>query len=118
MVSETRKREGPQLLLRFAEGSDLRDRLNAIAAANNRSLTAEILHRLEQSFSDLSDSPSMKLLLRGKGRAGADLEQRLTRLEKKVADLQVPDFANGILLEETDANGNVRVVVWKVKPNE
>lgn len=47
---ETRKREGQQLLLRFTEGSDLREKLEECAKANNRSLTGEILHRLEHSI--------------------------------------------------------------------
>lgn len=50
MVNAPRKREGQQLLLRFPEGSELRDRLKGIADANNRTLTAEIIHRLEASL--------------------------------------------------------------------
>jgi tetrahydromethanopterin S-methyltransferase subunit G len=53
MTSEHRKPQtGKQLLLRFAEGSDLRDRLDQIARANGRSTTAEVLLRLEASLGD------------------------------------------------------------------
>lgn len=52
MVNERRKQTGQQLLLRFPEGSDLRDRLEAIARVNNRSTTAEALLRLEKSLKD------------------------------------------------------------------
>lgn len=48
---DSRKREGQQLLLRFPDGSDLRKRLELCADANNRSLTGEIIHRLEMSMS-------------------------------------------------------------------
>ena len=50
MVGDARKRGGPQLLLRFPEGSDLRERLDVAAKENNRSLSAEIVHRLEISL--------------------------------------------------------------------
>lgn len=50
MTSDTRKREGQQLLLRFPEGSDLRERLEECAKANSRSLTGEIIQRLEASL--------------------------------------------------------------------
>lgn len=56
MAVETRKREGQQLLLRFPEGSDLRDRLDECARTNNRSLTGEIIHRLEMSMSTAATS--------------------------------------------------------------
>lgn len=47
MVKDRRERKGPQLLLRFEDGSDLRDRLNAVAKANGQTLSAEIVRRLE-----------------------------------------------------------------------
>lgn len=50
MGGGTAKRGGAQLLLRFPESSDLRERLNMLAVGNNRSLTAEIVHRLEASL--------------------------------------------------------------------
>lgn len=52
MESDSRRREGAQLLLRFAEGSDLREVLRKKAAQNGRTLTAEILYRLEKSLED------------------------------------------------------------------
>jgi hypothetical protein len=48
--ADARKRDGAQLLLRFTEGSDLRETLKRKAALNGRTLTAEIIFRLEQSL--------------------------------------------------------------------
>lgn len=45
------------MLIRFPEGSDLRERLEERAKANSRSLTAEILHRLETSLGDATILP-------------------------------------------------------------
>src|SRR4051812_36331276 len=79
---ESRKREGQQLLLRFPEGSNIRDRLDELARENNRSLTAEIIHRLTASIEDSSDARSVvaaRRLLSGTDQL--ELEQRLSKLE-------------------------------------
>ncbi|MET4688841.1 Arc family DNA-binding protein [Sinorhizobium fredii] len=52
MANDRRKQTGQQLLLRFQEGTNLRDRLEQIARANGRSTTAEVLLRLERSLKD------------------------------------------------------------------
>ena len=89
-----RKREGQQLLLRFAEGSDLRDRLQEVAKANNRTMTQEILFRLEASLSDESSiKPKMpegglKFLTATKGQSIAKLDARLNELEQRVRTLE------------------------------
>lgn len=49
-MADERGRDGKRLLLRFPEGSDLKERLEEVASGNARSLTAEILFRLEQSL--------------------------------------------------------------------
>lgn len=77
MVNAPRKREGQQLLLRFPEGSDLRDTLKNIADTNNRTLTAEIIHRLEASLE--ADVPDFT-------KPGPD--ERLTALESEVNALK------------------------------
>ncbi|WP_276118377.1 Arc family DNA-binding protein [Pararhizobium qamdonense] len=76
MEDEKRKREGAQLLLRFNEGSDMRETLKRIAALNGRTLTAEILYRLEQSLEG-----DDKLVNVSRGAKFDDFEQRLTALE-------------------------------------
>ena len=53
MAGEKRKQAGQPMLIRFPEGSDLRQRLEEKAQANNRSLTAEIMWRLERSLDGL-----------------------------------------------------------------
>ncbi|OBQ67792.1 Arc family DNA-binding protein [Mesorhizobium erdmanii] len=50
MTEERRKQAGHQMQIRFPEGSGLRERLMDLARANNRSLTAEIMYRLEMSM--------------------------------------------------------------------
>ena len=51
------RQAGHQMKIRFPEGTDLRDRLMERAKANNRSLTAEIMWRLEISL-----DPNAKVL--------------------------------------------------------
>ncbi|MBS7545715.1 Arc family DNA-binding protein [Ancylobacter oerskovii] len=56
-------REDPQLKLRLTEG--MKDRITAAARQNNRSVNAEIVARLEGSFSSsISGLPADMLLLR------------------------------------------------------
>lgn len=50
MVNAPKKREGDQLMIRFPPGSDLRERLHKAADENRRSLSAEVIHRLEMSL--------------------------------------------------------------------
>lgn len=89
-----RKREGQQLLLRFAEGSDLRDRLQEIAKANNRTMTQEILFRLEASLSEepsikpVTPEGGLKFLTATKGQSIAKLDARLNELEQRVRTLE------------------------------
>lgn len=49
-MTDEKRRTSSQLLLRFPEASDLRQRLEEISQRNNRSLTKEIIFRLEQSL--------------------------------------------------------------------
>ncbi|MUZ63473.1 Arc family DNA-binding protein [Agrobacterium vitis] len=53
MVQDSHSRKLDQYIIRFPDG--MRDRLKQEAAENNRSLNAEIIHRLEQSFATLPD---------------------------------------------------------------
>lgn len=46
----------------FRMPTELRDRLREAAEANNRSVTAELVHRLEQSFA-IADSPEKEIHL-------------------------------------------------------
>lgn len=82
---------GKQLLLRFPEGSDLRDRLEVVARANSRSTTAEALLRLEASFREEHERSTLALQrissIRLTGTPDPVLE-RLTVLEQQVAELQ------------------------------
>ncbi|HWJ69165.1 MAG TPA: Arc family DNA-binding protein [Sphingobium sp.] len=73
MAKEQPKREGKQLLLRFSERSDLRERLSAVADQNNRSLSAEIIFRLEASLQGWQQANVLP---------DPDIEGRLGALEK------------------------------------
>ncbi|KQN87815.1 hypothetical protein ASF03_02190 [Rhizobium sp. Leaf68] len=86
MATETRKREGQQLLLRFTDGSDLRDRLDECARANNRSLTGEILFRLEASLQTGIVTPVDENPV--KTSDFARLEEKVKRLEERLANME------------------------------
>ena len=97
MTAERRKPQtGKQLLLRFAEGSDLRDRLDRIAKANGRSTTAEVLLRLEASLQAEEETGGLSFVQTVKAAAAKaasgdpDLEARVSELEKVVKALQQP----------------------------
>lgn len=93
-MSETRKREGQQLLLRFADGSDLKDRLQEVAKLNNRTLTQEILFRLESSLEvdTGADAPTeggkLMFATRSKAKAQFELAKRMDALEARVSALE------------------------------
>ena len=93
-MGEARKREGQQLLLRFADGSDLKDRLQEVAKLNNRTLTQEILFRLESSLEadvnadDPADRAELGLVTFHKKKASRALAQRLDALEARVSALE------------------------------
>lgn len=61
MVTARKKQAGQPMLIRFSDGSDLRERLEERAKSSNRSLTAEILHRLETSLGDATVLPTENL---------------------------------------------------------
>jgi len=95
MAIERRKpQRGKQLLLRFAEGSDLRERLDKIAKENGRSTTAEVLLRLEASLQAEQKTGGLSFVKTAKTTAAKarfydpDLEARVSELEKAVNALQ------------------------------
>lgn len=61
-------RNDPQVNLRMS--ADLKDMLDQAAAENKRSLTAEIVARLEETFtrSEVEDGPIFNIVLDAKGR--------------------------------------------------
>src|SRR3546814_5673298 len=94
MTAERRKPQtGKQLLLRFAEGSDLRDRLDQIAKANGRATTAEVLLRLEASLqaeekTGLSFVQTIKAATVKTASDDPNMEARISELENAVKALQ------------------------------
>jgi Arc-like DNA binding domain len=101
MNSDKKKREGDQLLLRFNEGSNMRESLKRIAALNGRTLTAEILYRLERSLEQdsavstpeqagdvmMSEIENLRMMLHGESNARQALAHRTTELETAIANV-------------------------------
>lgn len=77
------KREGQQLLLRFPEKSDLRDRLEVVAKTNGRSLSAEIIQRLEASLADNDPMEMIRKEMEHLSFQMRGLESRIFQLEAK-----------------------------------
>ncbi|MBL9062591.1 hypothetical protein [Tabrizicola sp.] len=87
MAVGRRKQAGEQLLVRFAEGSDLRSRLEAAAKANNRTVTKEVIHRLEASL--VEEGKALE-----KSQASGLIKLpvptgKITKLENQLVDLEV-----------------------------
>ncbi len=93
-MERPKKREGHQLLLRFAEGSDLRDRLQQAAAANNRTLTQEILFRLEGSLQadtvehEPKRTGGLSFMQTAKGLSLVSLHERVEALAARIKALE------------------------------
>lgn len=83
-MADSRKRIGDQLLIRFDEGSDLRDRLDKVARANSRSLSAEIIHRLEESLRQEDETWLEKAKNSPIGRLRREMMLVESRLEEQV----------------------------------
>ncbi|WP_040591789.1 Arc family DNA-binding protein [Mesorhizobium metallidurans] len=89
--------------IRFPEGSDLRDRLNEAARLNNRSLTAEIMHRLEMSIAGIEARlGGNERGIRDVGDLSSDQDDRLWELSASVERLedQVATILNRIGLPD------------------
>lgn len=82
MVNEDTRR-GKRLLLRFPEKTDLYELLDGLSKKNGRSLTKEIIFRLEKSINeDVERSPIMKL----QTSPLIELEMKVERNEEKFED--------------------------------
>lgn len=89
MAKEQPKREGKQLLLRFPEKSDLRDWLSDAAERNNRSLSAEIIFRLEASRQDEAGHGPLAWAKATKGGNAIDpVQAQIDDLKARVAALE------------------------------
>lgn len=95
MINDGRKMGG-QLLLRFPETSDLRQCLQELADKNNRTLTSEIIHRLELSIdrdgmrgplAKIQTSPTIQLEKR-LGKIEIDLEEQIDNVRERVSELE------------------------------
>jgi len=106
MVNGPRRREGDQLLIRFPAGSDIRARLAQAAEANKRSLSSEVVHRLEFSLAvDVTVHET-----------GYDVEHGLGTPEWNAAMLRrKPNDASGTPLTERVAALEERVIALEAK---
>ncbi|UXQ89112.1 transcriptional repressor [Synechococcus phage MinM1] len=85
------ERDLNRYIVRFPEG--MRDRIAEAAKANGRSMNAEIVHRLEQSFArgDLGDAVAMELDLLH------SVTDRLTRVLQVLDPARFKEVAPGVV---------------------
>ena len=96
-------RTDPQVNFRIP--ADLADRLKEAAAANNRTLTAELVHRLESSFSEVATRTSLVDAILGNS-SDAIMERTLQRIS--LDSLQEFDKAiHATLAEAAETRGAV-----------
>lgn len=75
-----------RFIVRLPHG--MRDRLAKSADANNRSMNAELVSRLEESFAGDARSKAAAAKLLRTAPSGTSLEGRVAELEKRVAKLE------------------------------
>lgn len=84
-----------KLLLRLPDG--MRDVIQEAAAANRRTMTGEIVARLESSFANETQNPTMRAL-------PLDIvDRRLEEVERLLGSLSIPDFATAVRLNDLEA---------------
>lgn len=87
--------EGYKLLLRLPDG--MREVIQDAAAANGRTMTGEIVARLESSFANGPQQLSVRSL-------SLDVvDQRLQEVERLLGSLSVPDFVSAVRLNDAEA---------------
>jgi hypothetical protein len=87
--------DGYKLLLRLPNG--MREVIQDAAAANGRTMTGEIVARLESSFASEPQKPAMRSL-------SLDVvDQRLEEVERLLGSLSVPDFVAAVRLNDVEA---------------
>lgn len=92
MTTKENSRPGPKMMLRFGDGSELKDKLEAVAKANGRTLTGEILGRLEASLA--ADPQGRMVVVPKRTKPANALEKRLALLEALVSKLDPDDGAS------------------------
>jgi predicted DNA-binding protein len=76
-------RGSDQFVIRFPEG--MRDRLAKVAAANGRSMNAELVHRLETS---MTESGILKYAEAELQKIKAEVAQYMATMDQKFSDLE------------------------------
>lgn len=86
--------EGYKLLLRLPDG--MREIIQDAATANGRTMTGEIVARLESSFANEPQKQAMRSL-------SLDVvDQRLEEVERLLGSLSVPDFVVAVRLNDLE----------------
>lgn len=87
--------DGYKLLLRLPDG--MREAIQSAAAANRRTMTGEIVARLESSFSNEPQKPAIPAL-------PLDIvDRRLEEVERLLGSFSVPDFVTAVRLNDLEA---------------
>jgi hypothetical protein len=87
--------EGYKLLIRLPDG--MREIIQGAAAANRRTMTGEIVARLEQSFAEASPKPTSR------SPSSSVMSQRLEEVERALQQLSAPDSATAGRLNDVEA---------------
>jgi predicted DNA-binding protein len=77
-------RGSDQFVIRFPEG--MRDRIAKLAAANGRSMNAELIDRLEKSMDDSDDLKDLEVSLNDLWVKVLDHEEYLAQLQKMLRE--------------------------------
>ena len=87
--------DGYKLLLRLPDG--MREVIQEAAAANRRTMTGEIVARLESSFANEPQKPAVRS-------PPLDIVDRtLEEVERLLGSLSIPDFATAVRLNDLEA---------------
>jgi septal ring factor EnvC (AmiA/AmiB activator) len=87
--------EVDKFLVRLPDG--MREALQTAATANRRTMTGEIIARLEQSFADEAPKTAPRPA------SLADLNKKIEELERSLENLSVPDFLTAGRLDDVEA---------------
>lgn len=97
-VGATTTRESDKFVLRLPDG--MRDRIKTVAAENQRSMTAEIIARLESSLSHDSEDETgaqyraARAMIEFLGRVGVPDEEKFKKVQESIRPKAEPDNSN------------------------
>lgn len=87
--------QADKFLIRLPDG--MREAIQRAATENRRTMTGEIIARLEQSFANEGQKPTTK------DHAPKALVERVEAIERTLQRLAIPDFATGDRLDDVES---------------